>query len=57
MVIITKERLIKPRGNGAEIAISRKYLGKLGIGIILEDENELKKLKNDLINLGYELEV
>ncbi|MBP2202197.1 hypothetical protein J3E07_001638 [Methanococcus voltae] len=56
-MILTKERLIKPRGNGAEIAISRKHLGKFGIGIILEDENELKKLKNDLINLGYELGV
>ncbi|MBP2143817.1 hypothetical protein J2127_000985 [Methanococcus voltae] len=56
-MIITKERLIKPRGNGAEIGVSRKYLGKLGIAIVLEDENELNRLKDDLINLGYSIEV
>ncbi|MCS3901770.1 DUF2080 family transposase-associated protein [Methanococcus voltae] len=42
-MILLKERLVKPYGSGAKLNISKRYLGKLALIILVEDEEEIEE--------------
>ncbi|MCS3900857.1 DUF2080 family transposase-associated protein [Methanococcus voltae] len=48
-MIILDEKLVKPYGTGAKINLSRKYLRKRAITIIIEDEEDSENL-NELFS-------